>query len=800
MSQSRQESQRRPRGEAAAAKQRQLEAFAQNGEGALTTSRGVVVPDNHNSLKAGARGPLLAEDFILRDKLAHFEHERIPERVAWARGAGAHGYFELTRSLTEYTCARFLCEAGERTPVFVRFSNMTGSQGSADTVRDLRGFAVKFYTQEGNWDLVGASLPVFFVQDAMKLPDFMHALKPEPHHGMPQASSAHDTFWDFASLVPECTHALMWLMSGRALPRSLRMMDGFGVHTFRVVNAHGTPHFAKFHWKAKLGCHALAADEARRIAGEDPDFLRRDLWEAIAQGCPPEWELAVQLIPQDKADALGFDLLDATKLVPEELVPPMTVGRLVLDRNPENFFAEVEQAAFHPGHLVPGIEFTSDPLLQGRLLSYSGSQIARLGGPNYGELPINRPVCPVHALHRDGSSRVTIPRGAAAYEPNTLANGAELRADGGRQGFQPLADALESPKLRRRSASFDDHFSQASLFWASQGPIEKENITRAFQRELWQVRAPNIRQSVVDNLAHVDARLARRVAHALGIAAPDAKAAAGRAGFRERRQKLPLETAPSMNIERGPSRSIATRRVAVLPACRARGIRRHCERPAAGRGAHDLWTALGAVRRAPVARRGGQRAGAGGLRPGGQLRDRGVQAWQADLRDRGRAATAEPPRARRRADGGSGAGHRGRAQRPAPAHAARARFRRSHRRASPLGTPRPRGRRPLTSAPSAASYALFTLRPTPDVALLRPNGRCSDGGVSYGIQQRRRRQAQARPRLCRDGPAAPARDRQPRRQGGAPEGHRARVQQRRGPRGRQQGRPGRAPQGHRPRI
>jgi catalase len=567
MPQSRQESQRKARaGEAAGAKLKQLEAFAQEGEGALTTSGGVVVPDNHNSLTAGVRGPLLAEDFILRDKLAHFEHERIPERVAWARGAGAHGYFELTRSLADCTCAQFLCEAGERTPVFVRFSNMTGSQGSADTVRDLRGFAVKFYTREGNWDLVGASLPVFFVQDAMKLPDFMHALKPEPHHGMPQASTAHDTFWDFASLMPECTHALMWLMSGRALPRSLRMMDGFGVHTFRLVNARGVPHFVKFHWKAKLGCHALAADEARRIAGEDPDFLRRDLWEAIAQGCAAEWELAVQLIPQDGAAALGFDVLDATKLVPEELVASVTVGRLVLNRNPENFFAEVEQVAFHPGHLVPGIEFTSDPLLQGRLLSYTGSQIARLGGPNYGELPINRPVCPVRTFHRDGAHRAAIPHGATAYEPNTLAGGAEFRIDGGRQGFQPSHDEVESPKQRRRSAGFDDHFSQASLFWASQGPAEKENIARAFQRELWHVHSPQVRQCVVDNLAHVDARLARRVAQALGIAAPDAKAAAGRAGFRERRQKLPLESAPSLNVEGASSRFIATRRIAVLVA------------------------------------------------------------------------------------------------------------------------------------------------------------------------------------------------------------------------------------------
>jgi catalase len=366
--------------------------------------------------------------------------------------------------------------------------------------------------------------------------------------------------------MPECTHALMWLMSDHALPRSLRMMDGFGVHTFRLVNAHGRVHFVKFHWKAKLGCHALAADEARRIAGEDPDFLRRDLWEAIAQGHAAEWELALQLIPEDKAASLGVDLLDPTKLVPEEIVPPIVAGRLVLNRNPDDFFAEVEQAAFHPGHLVPGIEFTSDPLLQGRLMSYTGSQIARLGGPNYNALPINRPVCPVHAFDRGGAHRATISQGAVAYEPNTLATGAEFRVDGGRQGFQPNGDDIESPKQRRRGASFDDHFGQASLFWASQSAAEKEHITQAFQRELWQVQEPAIRQRMADVLAHVDPKLARRVAEPLGIAAPDARAAAGRAGFRDGRRKLPLESAPSLSMERPEAKTIATRRVAVLVA------------------------------------------------------------------------------------------------------------------------------------------------------------------------------------------------------------------------------------------
>jgi catalase len=566
MPSTKQEAQRRARAnEAAAAKQKQLEAFTEAPNGTLTTSQGVVVPDNHNSLKAGARGPLLAEDFILRDKLAHFEHERIPERVLFARGAGAHGYFELTRSMAEYSSAAVFQDLGARTPVFVRFSNMTGSLGSADTVRDMRGFAVKFYTREGNWDLVGASLPVFFVQDAMKLPDLAHAIKPQPHHGMPQASSAHDGFWDFVSLMPECTHALMWLMSDRALPRSWRMMDGFGVHTFRLVNAQGVGHYAKFHWKPKLGRHALLDDEARRIAGEDPDFLRRDLWEAIDGECFPEWELSLQLIPDSAADSLGFDILDATKLVPEELAAAVVVGRLVLNRNCENFFAESEQVAFHPGHVVPGIDFTADPLLQGRLASYTGSQISRLGGPNHGELPINRAVCPVHSFRRDGAHRTAIAQGAVAYEPNTLATGAEFRVDGGQQGFQSHAQTAGASKSRARNPAFDDHFSQASLFWNSQPPVEREHIVAAFQRELWKVGSASIRERVVDNLAHVDARLARRVADGLGIAAVDARAAAGRAGYRDSRGKSAIQQAASLGVQ-ATKPSIATRRVAVLVA------------------------------------------------------------------------------------------------------------------------------------------------------------------------------------------------------------------------------------------
>ena len=572
MAQSKQESQRKSKaGDSAAAKQRQLETYSKGPENLLTTNQGVVVPDNHNALKAGARGPTLLEDFILREKIMHFGHERIPERVVYARGAGAHGYFELYKSLSEYTSANFLQEAGNRTPVFVRFSGMTGARGSADTARDVRGFAVKFYTQEGNYDLVGSSMPVFFIQDAMKFPDLIHALKPEPHHEMPQATSAHDSFWDFASLMSETTHMLMWTMSDRAIPRSLRMMEGFGVHTFRFINAKGASHYVKFHWKPKLGRHALVWDEAQKIAGKDADFHRRDLWEAIARGDFPEWELGVQLIEQGRAETLGFDLLDPTKLIPEELVPVQLVGRLVLNRNPDNFFAETEQAAFHPGNVVPGIDFSNDPLLQGRLFSYTDSQLSRLGGPNFHELPINRGISPTHNFQRDGQHRQLINKGQVNYEPNSLATGSDFRIDGGRQGFQSFADPVEPPKVRRRSPGFDDHFSQATLFWNSQSAAEKEHIIAAFQFELSRLESPGIRQRVVDNLAHVDAKLARKVAEPLGIALPDAKAAAGRAGYREYRMKVLQETSPALSMEShangnvgGSGSGIATRKVAVL--------------------------------------------------------------------------------------------------------------------------------------------------------------------------------------------------------------------------------------------
>jgi catalase len=557
---------RRPKAADADAKQAQLAGCITEPLAQFTTNQGLLIPDNHNSLKAGVRGPTLLEDFILREKITHFDHERIPERVVHARGSAAHGYFRVYQSMSQFTCADFLQDPGAKTPVFVRFSTVAGGAGSADTVRDVRGFAVKFYTREGNYDLVGNNIPVFFIQDAIKFPDLVHAVKPEPHHGMPQAASAHDTFWDFVSLMPESMHMLMWTMSDRAIPRSLRMMEGFGVHTFRLVNARGESHFVKFHWKPKLGIHGLVWDEAQKIAGKDADFHRRDLWEAIEHGDFPEWELGVQIVAQDKEHSLGFDLLDPTKLIPEELVPVQRIGKLVLNRNPDNFFAETEQVAFHPGHLVPGIDFTDDPLLQGRLFSYTDTQISRLGGANFHELPINKAVCPFRNFQRDGMHRQAIARGQVAYEPNSLASGTEFRVDGVSGGFQSWPEEVEGPKQRRRSPSFDDHFTQARLFFNSQGAAEKEHIIAAFRFELSKLEVPEIRQRMVDNLAHVDEKLARRVAESLGIDAPDARAAAGRAGFRDHAIGMAITESPALSMLGSGDGSIRTRKVAILVA------------------------------------------------------------------------------------------------------------------------------------------------------------------------------------------------------------------------------------------
>jgi len=484
----------------------------------LTTNQGVPVADNQNSLKIGLRGPTALEDFILREKITHFDHERIPERVVHARGSAAHGYFEAYRDFSDLTKAAPFAQAGKRTPVFTRFSTVAGERGSADTVRDVRGFAVKFYTDEGIWDLVGNNMPVFFIQDAMKFPDLAHAVKPEPHHQMPQASSAHDTFWDFVSLMPESTHMLLWQMSDRAIPRSYRTMQGFGVHTFRLINAAGESRFCKFHWNPVQGTHSLVWDEAAKIIGADPDFHRRDLWEAIEAGEFPQWELSLQVFTEEQAQAFEFDVLDATKLVPEEMAPLIPVGKMVLNRNPDNFFAETEQVAFCTAHIVPGIDFSNDPLLQGRIHSYLDTQISRLGGPNFHEIPINASIAPVHNNQRDGLHRQAIHRGRVNYEPNSLGGGCPFQA--GMQGFTSFPEHVAEDKVRGKPELFADHYSQARLFWNSQTAPEQAHIAAAFRFELTRVQTPAVRERVVATLVNVNPVLAAAVARGIGIEVP----------------------------------------------------------------------------------------------------------------------------------------------------------------------------------------------------------------------------------------------------------------------------------------
>ena len=492
----------------------------------LTTNQGVAIADNQNSLKFGVRGPALLEDFILREKITHFDHERIPERIVHARGSGAHGFFECYEPFTAHTKAAPFQAAGKTTPVFVRFSTVAGERGSKDTARDVRGFAIKFYTDEGNWDLVGNNMPVFFIQDAIKFPDLIHAVKPEPHNQMPQAASAHDTFWDFASLMPESTHMLMWQMSDRAIPRSYATMQGFGVHSFKLVNAEGESVFCKFHWSPKAGTHSLVWDEAVKISGADPDFHRRDLWDRIEAGAHPEWEFGVQVFTEEQAEAFSFDILDATKLIPEELVPVQILGRLVLNRNPDNFFAETEQVAFCTAHVIPGIDFSNDPLLAGRIHSYVDTQISRLGGPNFHELPINAPLAQVHNNQRDGIHRQAIPRGRVSYEPNSLGGGCPFQA-GAAQGFVTVparqkADEVQD-KIRAKPEKFADHFTQATLFYESQSPTEQAHIAAAFRFELSKVTVPAIRQRTVAMLRNASESLARTVATGLGmVEMPDA--------------------------------------------------------------------------------------------------------------------------------------------------------------------------------------------------------------------------------------------------------------------------------------
>lgn len=502
-------------------KEQQLEQFRMNNDGKkLTTNQGLRVSNDEDSLKAGIRGPTIMEDFHLREKITHFDHERIPERVVHARGYAAHGEFVLYESMTEYTKAGFLQKAGTKTPVFTRFSNVVGSLGSPDTVRDVRGFAVKFYTEEGNYDLVGNNIPVFFIQDAMKFPDLIHAVKPEPHNEMPQAASAHDTFWDFVANNQESAHMIMWHMSDRSIPKNYRTMEGFGVNTFRFVNAEGVSRFVKFHWKPVLGVHSLVWDEAQKISGKDPDFQRRDLWESIENGNYAEYELGVQLIDQADEFKFDFDVLDATKIWPEELVPVKIIGKLTLNRNVDNVFAETEQVAFHPGNLVPGIDFTNDPLLQGRLFSYIDTQLLRLGGPNFTEIPINRPICPFHNNQRNGFSRQTINVGQVSYHKNSLANNTPSTSTAKEGGFVHYAKKVEGRVIQARSESFNDHFSQARLFWNSMSPPEKQHIIDAFSFEVGKVNSRDVRQQVVDMFVHVDKVMATKIADNLGVNRP----------------------------------------------------------------------------------------------------------------------------------------------------------------------------------------------------------------------------------------------------------------------------------------
>jgi catalase len=481
---------------------------------ALTTNQGIPVADNQNSLRSSTRGPTLLEDFVLREKITHFDHERIPERIVHARGSGAHGYFELTKSLSQYTTAKILTEVGEQTPLFTRFSTVAGGAGSVDTPRDVRGFAVKFYTKEGNWDLVGNNIPVFFIQDAIKFPDLIHAVKMEPDRGFPQAASAHDTFWDYISLTPEATHMIMWAMSDRTIPRSLRMIEGFGIHSFRLLNERGESTFVKFHWRPKLGLQSTVWDEAVKLAGADPDFHRRDLFEAITAGNFPEWELGVQLFTEEEADQFPFDHLDSTKLIPEELVPLQIIGRMVLDRWPDNFFAETEQVAYCPANIVPGIDFSNDPLLQGRLFSYLDTQLSRLGSPNFHQLPVNAPKCPFANNQRDGHMQTHVPKGRVAYEPSSLQGDSPRETPA---GFPSHATPDDGIKGRVRAESFADHFTQARLFYRSQTKPEQAHMASALVFELSKVETPHVREAVVGQLRHVDGDLAQRVANGLGM-------------------------------------------------------------------------------------------------------------------------------------------------------------------------------------------------------------------------------------------------------------------------------------------
>ncbi len=539
----------------------------------MTTNQGLKVNDTNNSLKTGERGSTLLEDFLLREKITHFDHERIPERIVHARGSGAHGYFELYESIEQYSKAGLFTDTSRKTPVFVRFSTVAGSKGSTDLARDVRGFAVKFYNEEGTWDLVGNNMPIFFIQDAMKFPDLIHAVKPEPNNEIPQAASAHDTFYDFVSRTTEALHNHIWVMSDRAIPRSFRMMEGFGIHTFRLINKKGESHFVKFHWKPKLGIHSVTWDEAVKISGADSDFHRRDLWDAIEAGQYPEWELGVQIVPEADEHKFEFDLLDPTKLIPEEMVPVKIIGKMTLNRNPENFFAETEQVAFLPGHIVPGIDFTNDPLLQGRLFSYRDTQLSRLGSPNFHQIPINRPIVETHNNQRDGHMQMEIPKGQTAYFPNSLSGGCPHLSKMAEGAFTSYEERIDAEKIRTRSESFSDHYSQPALFYRSLADWEQQHVADAYTFELGKCNHKHIQERMLWIIAQIDEKLSKKVAEGLGMKVPKKieepvnqaiGADADVSKFQPPKKKIYLDKDAALSQANTKFDTIATRQIAVL--------------------------------------------------------------------------------------------------------------------------------------------------------------------------------------------------------------------------------------------
>ncbi len=557
-------------------KDRDLDQYRTDASGQpLTTNAGVKVNDTNNSLKAGIRGGTLLEDFLLREKINHFDHERIPERIVHARGSAAHGIFELYEAIPQYTKASIFNDTSRKTPVFTRFSTVAGSKGSTDLARDVHGFAVKFYTEEGIWDLVGNNMPIFFIQDAMKFPDLIHSVKPEPDREIPQAASAHDTFYDFLSLTPEALHNHIWLMSDRGIPRSLRMMEGFGIHTFRMINQEGKAHFVRYHWKPLLGVRSVVWDEAVKISGADSDFHRRDLWDAIDAGQYPEWELGLQIIPEEDEHKFPFDLLDATKLIPEDMVPVKIVGKMTLNRNPDNFFAETEQVAFLPDHLVPGLDFSNDPLLQGRLFSYRDTQLSRLGSVNFEQIPINKSIAPMHNNERDGHMQMAIPKGKTAYFPNTLGGGCPYLTKLAEGGYESFTERIDGHKIRARSESFVDYYSQPALFYRSLTDWEQAHTVDAYTFELGKVNYPHIQKRMLYQISQIDEDLARQVAEGLGLEVPTSvdgpvNQAIGADADVEKMQpgkkKIYLDESPALSESYIKTDTIATRQIAVLAA------------------------------------------------------------------------------------------------------------------------------------------------------------------------------------------------------------------------------------------